>query len=145
MVYTSQHTLPTTNRKYCFLAGSIDMSEVENWRETVVGKLNGYTNFFDPTHLNHDTLNDTEMREHIRWELDALQLSDLVLLNLLPNYKSPVSLIELGVYVQSGKLVVVCPLRFYQRRYIEELCARYNTLIFSDLSRAIEYIKDKKK
>ena len=53
--------------------------------------------FIDPTISNHDELDDIQMKNHINWELDALNLADKVFLNLLPDSKSPISLIELGI------------------------------------------------
>jgi hypothetical protein len=60
----------------------------------------------------------------------------------LPDSKSPISLVELGLYVQSSKLIVVCPKTFYQRRYIETLCNKYKTVLFDSLDEALNELKD---
>lgn len=143
MIYTSIEALPRKekNSTYCFLAGSIDFDSSHSWREKVKKELKGTIRFFDPTRIEHNDFTDAQMKEHIEWELDALKLSDRILLNLLPESKSPISLVELGLYVQSDKLIVVCPKSFYKRRYIETICNKYDTVLFDNLDEAIEYIK----
>ncbi len=144
MIYTSNTELPEKEegKDYCFLAGSIDLDLSGNWRKAVIEEINDSMHFFDPTRTDHNKLNDTQMKEHIKWELDALNLSDRILLNFLPNAKSPISLAELGMYVRSSKLMVVCPDQFYQRRYVGVLCDKYDTPFFDSLEEAVKHLKD---
>ena len=141
MVYTSKNKLPQNkeNKDYCFLAGSIDFS-YNNWREIVMEEMKGFIHFFDPTRIDHNELNNSQMEEHIDWELNAMNLSDTILLNFLPDFKSPISLVELGLYVKSNKLIVVCPAQFYQKRYVKVLCEKYDTPFFDNLDKAIKYL-----
>lgn len=142
MVYTSKVELPLKEgENYCFLAGSIDINSEGNWRAKVVNEMKDLWRFFNPTRLEHDTFSDSQMNTHIEWELDALELSDKILLNLLPNAKSPISLVELGLYVKTSKLIVVCPDQFYQKRYVNAICKKYNTPCFNDLDKAIKHLK----
>ena len=124
-----------------FLAGSMDFNSESNWRKRVINEFNKDYNFFDPTITNHDTLTNSQMEKHIQWELAALELSDKVLLNFLSVSESPISLIELGMYVKTTKLIVVCPDKFYKSRYIKTLCATYATPFFTDVECALEYLK----
>lgn len=80
------------------------------------------------------------MKAHINWELEALYLSDKVLLNFLPNIASPISLIELGMYVKTAKLIIVCPEEFYKSRCIKTLCEKYKVPLFKTFKKAIHYI-----
>ena len=139
MIITSEQKLPEKNshEKYVFLAGSIDNRYFGNWRKETVKKLETKANVFDPTNMKHDRLNDAEMKSHIIWELDALAIADKILLNFLPDSKSPISLVELGLYVASNKLIVVCPKEFYKSRYVFALCEKYNTPIFENLNKAL--------
>ena len=143
MIFTSKDILPLKekNKSYYFLAGSMDFNSGDSWREKVVNELKESVCIFDPTRIEHNDFSDAQMKEHIEWELDALALSDRILLNLLPSSKSPISLVELGLYVESAKLIVVCPESFYQRRYIETICNKYDTVLFDNLDEGIEYIK----
>ena len=119
-----------------FLAGSMPAQKDTNWRHEAINKLGDGYHFFDPTNPDHDTLNDEQMRAHIKWELDALKLSDYVVLNFLPDSTSPISLVELGLYMASEKLLVICPQEFYKWRYIDTLCKEYGTPIFQNLDAA---------
>lgn len=137
--YTSIDDLPLKEetRQTIFLAGSIDSHLGSNWRTRATEQLNDRFQVFDPTNENHSSLTDLQMCDHINWELDALETADHILLNLLGDAKSPISLVELGMYVTSNKLLVVCPREFYESRYVGELCARYKTTVFINLEDAI--------
>lgn len=145
MVYTSHNKLPKKedDKTYCFLAGSVELGSKKSWRQQVIYSENHLIHFFDPTRKDFDSLNDVQMRVHIKWELDALKASNKILLNFLPDAASPISLIELGMYIASSKLIVVCPFDFYQRRYIETLCSNYNTPLFENLDKAIPFLMKK--
>ena len=133
MVWTSDESLPVKQlgKTYCFLAGSMDTINPVNWRSIVISEGKNHVEFLDPTNANHDALTDQEMRDHIKWEHDAMELSDLILMNFLPNARSPISLVELGLNARSSKLMVVCPDEFYQKRYVECLCNRFDISFFS--------------
>lgn len=139
MVITSDKQLAqiTLEKPSIFLAGSMPVGGESNWRRVVVDALGDQYQLFDPTHPNHDKLNDSDMREHIKWEWEALKRSDYVLFNFLPNATSPISLLELGMYISSGKAIVVCPKEFYKWQYIDALCQETNTPIYSTLHEAL--------
>lgn len=143
MIYTSKNILPLKEerKKYYFLAGSMDFNESNSWRQKIMQEMKHLVHFLDPTRIEHNDFSDSQMKEHIEWELDALNISDKIILNFKEDSKSPISLLELGMYVKSSKLVVVCPSKFYQRRYINVLCNKYNTPFFDSFDEAIEYLK----
>ena len=97
----------------------------------------GDDKFLDPTNRNYENLNSLDVKLHIQWELGALEMSDKILLNLLPDALSPISLVELGLYVSSNKLIVVWPKEFYKSSYVHILCEEYNTLIFNKINTAL--------
>lgn len=140
-VYTSTIDLPSKDKMQndsVFLAGSIDFQLSSNWRKYVIARIGGRL-IFDPTNENHNSLSDSEMKNHIAWELEALSLSDTIFLNFLPDSESPISLVELGLYVKSNKLIVICPKEFYKSRYVIQLCSTYNTPLFDSLDDGIKY------
>ncbi|MBO0593552.1 nucleoside 2-deoxyribosyltransferase domain-containing protein [Cellulophaga sp. E16_2] len=140
MVFTSQVGLPIkeSDQRYIFLAGSMASNQSVNWRNQVVNSLPNSYQFLDPTNEHHDTLNALQMKKHVEWELDAMAMADIVLLNFLPNALSPISLVELGLYASSKKLYVVCPKAFYKSSYVVTLCERYHTPTFKTLQEAID-------
>ena len=42
-----------------------------------------------------------------------------------PNTKSPISLLELGLFAKSGKLIVYCPEGFWRKGNVDVVCKRY--------------------
>ena len=139
MIFTSEEELPIKSNKLqsIFLAGSMDTQLSHNWRKQVMDAYLGGYNFFDPTNSNYKKLNAFDMKLHIQWELDALAMSDKILLNFLPDALSPISLVELGLYVASNKLIVVCPKEFYKSSYVHALCEKYSTPMFNKINTAL--------
>lgn len=127
----------TRTKARIFLAGSMATGSQVNWRQTVIDAFGEKYHFLDPTNLKHDSLTDVEMRNHIKWEFDGLRIADFILLNFLPDSLSPISMVELGMYIASKKLIVVCPKEFYKWRYIDTLCKEHNTLIFNQLEEVL--------
>lgn len=71
--------------------------------------------------------------EQVQWELDALEKADLIAMYLVPGTRSPISLLELGLYARSGKLVVSCPDGFWRKGNVEAVCRRYGVPTFGAL------------
>lgn len=144
MLYTSDFALNTiqTAKKLMFLAGSIDLQLSGNWRKSIANKLCDQFDFFDPTAIHHETLTASQWKQHIKWELEAMEKVDVILMNFLPSAKSPISLVELGLNTRGKKLVVICPNEFYKKQYINALCEHYSTPLFGDENEAIEHIKN---
>ena len=79
--------------------------------------------------------------QQVNWELNALEKADFIILNLLPNSKSPISLLELGLFAKSGKLLVCCPKEFYRSGNIQIVCDKYNIPLFTDIDELLNTIK----
>ncbi|WP_075342718.1 nucleoside 2-deoxyribosyltransferase domain-containing protein [Tenacibaculum agarivorans] len=135
MIYTSKDELPIKEEgyQYYFLAGSIDYTTAKPWRFSIIQKNTRKIHFLDPTNTKHDQLTDKAMKNHILWELNALEFADKIILNLLPEATSPISLVELGLYAKSEKLIVICPDSFYKSRYVHVLCEKYDVPLYKNL------------
>lgn len=59
---------------------------------------------------------------------------------ILPESKSPITLLELGLHARSGKLLVICPEKFYRYDNVRITCQKYNILMFNSIEDAIEKI-----
>ncbi len=123
---------PNTLPKKIFLAGSIEMGNAENWQEKIVTKFkdNGYI-FLNPRRDDWDSsweqkIENVQFNEQVTWELNALDSSDVIIMYFDPNTKSPISLLELGLYATSGKLIVCCPEGFWRKGNVDIVCKRYN-------------------
>jgi len=148
-IYTPEVKLtPSINM---FVAGSIEMGTAENWQDLLLQKLSLFNddesfnlNVFNPRRADWDTSidptsNDPELMYQINWELDALDTADIIVLFLDPNTKSPISLLELGLY--SGKrLIVYCPPEFYRSANVRVTCARHDIELHTDRKEWIDSI-----
>jgi len=116
-----------------FLAGTIDLGASVDWQRSFVRHIDAGTDaavtVLNPrrdTRFGTPTLDNPEFVKQVTWEMDALELADIVVVCLLGTSKSPVSLMELGLHARSGKLVVFCADDFYRFGNVAAVCARYN-------------------
>jgi len=121
---------PYTLPKKIFLAGSIEMGKAENWQEKIVNTYNKSYLFFNPRRDDWDSsweqkIENVQFNEQVTWELNALDSSDIIVMYFDPNTKSPISLLELGLYAASGKLIVCCPEGIWRKGNVDIVCQRY--------------------
>ena len=57
-----------------------------------------------------------------------------------PATKSPVTLLELGLFARSGRLAVCCPDGYWRKGNVEIVCARYGVPMLESLDGLISYI-----
>lgn len=114
-----------------FLAGSIEMDTAANWQEETTKQLADLPGIIlNPRRLNWDAsweqkFENRKFHEQVTWELDALDTADRIFMYFDPNTKSPISLLELGLYATSRKLVVCCPTGFWRKGNVDIVCERY--------------------
>ena len=114
-----------------FLAGSIEMGVAENWQQRVENGLSETdVIIFNPRRDGWDSswvqsADNPQFREQVTWELDALDKATVIALYFDPTTKSPISLLELGIYSQSGKMIVCCPEGFWRKGNVDIVCNRY--------------------
>lgn len=117
--------------KSIFLAGSIEMGKAEDWQKKVIDEVADFEKvIFNPRRDNWDasweqTLDNPKFVEQVDWELEYLERADLIVMNLVPETMSPISLMEFGMYARSKKLVVYCPHGFWRKGNIDVVCRRY--------------------
>jgi len=125
---------PRTNEelegKSIFLAGTIDNGNSENWQEEIINLYkNDEVTFFNPRRKYWNPLMNSELKDEleyqIKWEQEHLDKADLIIMCLLDNSKSPISLLELGLYAQSKKIIVFCNDLFYRYQNVKLTCDKY--------------------
>ena len=122
-----------------FLAGSIEMGLAEDWQSCVKNLLKDYeVHLLNPRRDDWDSswvqsIHNKQFREQVEWELGCLAFADAILLYLAPGTKSPISLLELGLYATSGKLFVCCSPDFWRRGNVEIVCERFKIPLFESL------------
>jgi nucleoside 2-deoxyribosyltransferase len=134
--------------KSVFLAGSIDSGSAANWQQEVCNYFsNADINLYNP---RRDDWNNTwiqkienaEFKNQVNWELAAMQQADLIIMNFLPGSKSPVTMLELGLYAHSKKLIVCCPDEFYRSGNVHIICKNYHIPLFKNLNQLLQSIKN---
>ena len=124
--------------KSVFLAGTIDNGNSLNWQDnTIIELINlGVKNLevFNPRreHWNPNPTKE-EMEKQIKWEQEHLDKADVIAMVLLDDSKSPISLLELGLYAKSKKLIVFCTPKFYRFDNVRLTCEKYNIELVQDL------------
>lgn len=123
-----------------FLAGSIEMGKANNWQTKVEEHFkdrNGIV-LFNPRRDDWDSsweqsINNAQFYTQVRWELDHLESSDDIIMHFEPNTMSPISLLELGLYADSGKLLVSCPDGFWRKGNVEIVCEQYGIMCYNSI------------
>jgi hypothetical protein len=132
-----------------FLAGSIEMGKAENWQSRVEKHFEDAERditLLNPRRLDWDSsweqsISNARFREQVEWELNALEKADYIFLYLSPGTKSPISLLELGLFAHSGKLIVCCPDGFWRKGNVDIVCKKYNITLYSILDFAISSLE----
>jgi hypothetical protein len=130
-----------------FLAGSIEMGSAEKWASKVVKEIkdsfitksdivlfNPRRDSWDPTW--EQSIHNPEFRYQVTWEMNMLELADIIFLYFLPETKSPISLLELGKHADSGKMIVCCPDGFWRKGNVEIVCARHSIPLYNNINHA---------
>ena len=141
MIYLPPQNIAIRNRskKSIFLAGSIELGFAEKWQKTLGDwLLERNFNVFNPRREDWDsswiqTYENPQFSQQVKWELNALEKSDIIIMYLDPNTKSPISLLELGLHANSKKLWVVCPDGFWRKGNVEVVCSLYDIPLFNSL------------
>jgi len=134
-----------------FLAGSIEMGTAEPWQERLVNEFKDTDiRFLDPRRDDWDSswvqeASNPQFAQQVNWELDALDYSDLIVFYFDPNTKSPITLMELGLYATSGKVIVCCPDGFWRKGNVEIVCQRHNVTLVNSFDELVNAVKKETK
>jgi len=130
-----------------FLAGSIEGDTAQKWQDIVIEHLtNDIGILVNPRRDAWDSswkqeINNLKFNEQVNWELEALEKVDLIIMYFDKSTKSPISLLELGLFAKSGKLIVCCPNGFWRKGNVDIVCNRYGVLQVQNLEELINEVK----
>lgn len=119
-----------------FLGGSIEMDTAERWQDRLKTDLGDYpVTLLNPRRddWNSDIVqsaSDPVFAQQVNWELDAITSADLILFYFDPNTKSPITLLELGLFASQDNVIVCCPDGFWRKGNVEIVCSRNNVPLF---------------
>lgn len=122
---------PLPNSKKVFLAGTIDSGDSEDWQHEICRYFEGKEDsklsmtIYNPRREEWPDDGSKEVKKQIRWEHNKMDDADLIVMNILPDSKSPISLMEIGMYSKDDKLHVFCQPDFYRFDNVEMVCKKY--------------------
>lgn len=153
-VYKAPQKYPSDSKFTIFLGGSIEMGKAEPWGDYLTSKLSEHN--FDIRILNprrddfdssqEQSIDNPYFKEQVNWELDGLDRSDLIVMYLQPDTLSPISMMEIGIYINTldwnKQMIICCPDGFWRKGNVEILVDRYPyhcTLLnsFEDLEKVV--------
>ncbi|AXT53428.1 hypothetical protein D1818_22325 [Aquimarina sp. BL5] len=134
-----------------FLAGSIEVGVAERWQDIVISEFSEEDiTILNPRRASWDAswkqkIDNPIFKEQVNWELEALEKSDVIIMYFDNNTKSPITLLELGLFARSGKLIVCCPDGFWRKGNVAIVCERYEVKQVDSLEELINEVKKKVK
>ena len=126
-----------------FLAGSIELGAAGPWQTVVERALTEHdVTLLNPRRDEWDAswvqdISNPKFREQVEWELDALERATHIVMHFEPETRSPITLLELGLFARSHRMIVSCPEGFWRRGNIQVVCARYSVPLVSSLDALI--------
>ncbi len=132
-----------------FLAGSIEQNKAKMWQDEVIEALkNTDLTIYNPRRMSWDeswvqSIDNKEFNHQVSWELECLEKSDLIIMYFDPATKSPISLLELGLYYK--KMMVCCPEGFWRKGNVDIVAKRFEIQVAEDLDDLIKQVKNQLK
>lgn len=131
---------PTRSQPSVFLAGSIEMGRADLWQDAVADALRDEPlTILNPRRDDWDanweqSSANPQFVAQVTWELDAQERADLIAMYFAPETYAPITLLELGLFAASGKLLVCCPPGYWRKGNVDVVCARYGIPQFTTLA-----------
>jgi hypothetical protein len=136
-VYKAPQKYTSDNKFTIFLGGSIEQGKAEPWGDYLTSKLSTYNfdiRILNPRRDDYDagqkqSIDNPYFKEQVTWELDGLDRADLIVMYLQPDTLSPISMMEIGLYINTldwnKQMIICCPDGFWRRGNIEILVDRF--------------------
>ncbi|GAA0537985.1 nucleoside 2-deoxyribosyltransferase domain-containing protein [Chitinophaga japonensis] len=133
-----------------FLAGSIDMGKANKWQADFINQIQAYealknVNIFNPRREDWNSstpphADNPQFHQQVNWELNALEAADYIVMRFEASSLAPVTLLELGLYATSGKLLVSCAPEFWRKGNVDIICRRYDIPMFDNVQEIISHL-----
>ena len=131
-----------------FLAGSIEQDNAENWQDSLINHVDIPGLFIlNPRRKDWDQswkeeIENPDFLEQVEWELKGQERADLIVMYFDPNTQSPISLLELGLFAQTKKMLVCCPKGYWKKGNVDIVCRRYGIPQVENFHELIGRIKE---
>ncbi len=135
-----------------FLGGSIEQGKADNWQIRIVDSLkNKEVTILNPrrddwdSSWKQDPTLGTKFRGQVDWELYAQDISQSIIYYFDENTKSPITLLELGLYAHynnfSKKVFVFCTEKFWRYGNVKIVCEKFNIPVYNDEQKIINTLQ----
>lgn len=136
-VYKAPEKYPNDDKFTVFFGGSIEQGKAELWGDKLAAELAKHNldiRILNPRRDDFDSsqeqsINNPYFKEQVTWELDSLDRADLIVMYLQPETLSPISMMEIGIYINTldwnKQMIICCPDGFWRKGNIEILVDRY--------------------
>jgi hypothetical protein len=132
-----------------FLGGTIDNGSSVNWQEEAADFLLKHDlNVLNPRRDDwnpewEQTIENPEFYRQVKWEMNAMEFADIVILNFLKGSVSPITLLELGLMVKNNpqKLYVAADYDYWRRGNIEVICEEFSIPLYPNLEHFYDFLE----
>ena len=125
------------------------MGSAENWQARLSNDLHDFEcTIWNPrrddwdSSWQQDPTPGTNFYNQVDWELSAQEQADIIVFYFDPNTKSPITLLELGLF-KNKTVVVCCPDGFWRKGNIVMVCNRYNIELTESYDDLLFSLKEK--
>jgi hypothetical protein len=149
-VITAPNKIDLKQKPVIFLAGSIEMGKAEDWQSRIADCLKQYQGvLLNPRREHWDsywkqTISNKKFKQQVEWEFSGLEKSDCIIMYFSPETKSPISLLELGLFSRSHKIICCCPKKFWRRGNVEFICKKFKIPLLDNLEGLTKILKKQK-
>lgn len=126
-----------------FLGGTIDNGDSINWQQDFknhlethclelkdkITLLNPRRDDWDSSWVQH--IDNPQFNEQVMWELEAMEKAHTRIFVFLPDSKSPITLLELGLNVNKN-CMVYCPYEYFRSGNVHIICREHLIPCFTD-------------
>ena len=130
-----------------FLAGSVETGKTIKWQDYVAEKLQNFdVAILDPRRESgkfnwNASIKNKKFKEQLTWEFNALSKSNYIILNFSAESKSPVSLLELGLFARYHKIFCCCAPKYWRHGNVEFVCDHFQIPLYHDLDEVLKEVK----
>lgn len=136
--------------KFVFLGGSIEMGAAENWQDKFEKDFKDEEDVVFLNPRRDDWNSDwkqipepgTDFYAQVDWELNAQERSDIIVYYFDSNTKSPITLLELGLFGIHNNVIVRCAPDFYRYGNVKMVCDRYEIPIVHTYKELVQRLKE---
>lgn len=136
IVIKAPNPVPYDGKVTVFLGGSIDMGVAEDWQTRLSKDLSYFGDhvvLVNPrrddwdSSWEQDPTPGTQFHEQVSWELYHQEHANAMLYYFAADSKSPITLLELGLFgnLDPESVLVCCPKQFYRYGNVKMVCDRY--------------------